>query len=320
MAVDDGQYCQCGGLAVTADGNYISGYTNYVIPTIAPQSSCYTECSGYTGIYKSSPAKACGSNDAASTYSADYNPSYWPIAPLTWPWDTITCANFDPYNTGTKTEYFANPHLVTLNDTITPAWCTAYCAAGGYSEFARARPLARPSHPPAALAGVESGNTCACGTGYATLPWTDDPISCFTDQSGRCAGNASLACGSAYNRMIYAALGPAPPPSIALTLPTGWTVLSWCGAPVNASQPLVSNALATTLATNSPQACSAYCAGLNYTVAVVQTTSGCVCGTALVGNVTAADIWDCTGTCPGGSGTCGNAYGYGARVQIYGHV
>jgi hypothetical protein len=318
MAVDDGQYCQCGGFAITADGIYISGYQNYTVPVLIPQELCNTECSGYTGISKPSPAKACGGQVFASTYSADYNPSYWPIAPLTWPWDTITCANLDPNYTGTSTEVFANLRSVTLNDTITPAWCTAYCAAGGYSELARAFALANLSHLPSALAGVEAGNTCTCGTDYTTLPYTDDPFNCF---SARCAGNASLGCGSAHgNRIIYAALGPAPPPSIALTLPTGWTVLAWCSAPVNASQPLVSNALATTLATNSPQACSAYCAGQNYTVAVVQIGTGCVCGTALIGNVTAADIWDCTGTCPGGSGTCGNAYGYGARVQIYGHV
>jgi hypothetical protein len=278
MAVDDGQYCQCGGFAITADGIYISGYQNYTVPVLIPQELCNTECSGYTGISKPSPAKACGGQVFASTYSADYNPSYWPIAPLTWPWDTITCANLDPNYTGTSTEVFANLRSVTLNDTITPAWCTAYCAAGGYSELARAFALANLSHLPSALAGVEAGNTCTCGTDYTTLPYTDDPFNCF---SARCAGNASLGCGSAHgNRIIYAALGPAPPPSIALTLPTGQ----------------------------------------NYTVAVVQIGTGCVCGTALIGNVTAADIWDCTGTCPGGSGTCGNAYGYGARVQIYGHV
>jgi hypothetical protein len=45
-----------------------------------------------------------------------------------------------------------------------------------------------------------------------------------------------------------------------------------------------------------------------------------MCGTALVGNVTAADIWDCTGKCPGGSGTCGNDPSYGTRLQIYGRV
>jgi hypothetical protein len=124
----NGNQCQCGGLTVD-NGNFIAGYKNYQVPSVLPQGVCSTKCTGSTTQFPTL-SDDCGGTSAATIYSANYYPSFAAsVAPLSWPWDTLTCADID--ETG---EIFANP-LVVTSPLNTPGWCTNYCANAGYGKF-----------------------------------------------------------------------------------------------------------------------------------------------------------------------------------------
>lgn len=285
---------------------YIAGYPNYQKPALLPHGVCSSVCPGSTTspIYQTIEDN-CGGPNAATVYSADWNPGFAPIAPLSWPWDVVTCALIDV--TG---EPFANP-LVVTSPSNTPSWCTSYCAKAGYGELPVCLMLGS-TQCLLVLAGVQNGNQCLCANSYTQLPFTDDPVSCFDVGPPPCSGNSSLACGAYGTRMIYQSLGPVPSSSILSGLPAGWTVLSWCSAPQSISSPIVNNAHKFTFSQNSPQYCSSYCAQIGYTMAVVQNGNECVCGSGGYAppyyQPSYADVWDCNTPCPIGDATCGGSF------------
>ncbi|EIN11968.1 hypothetical protein PUNSTDRAFT_142164 [Punctularia strigosozonata HHB-11173 SS5] len=280
VAVDSGNDCQCGGLQVVGS-QFISGYKGELPPPVAALADCSSSCPGSTGF--------CGGPSRVSVYGANWNPSYAPLAPVTWPWDlTVSCANIEI--TG---EIFSDP-VVAVSTLNTPAWCTAHCLSAGYK-----------------LAGVENGDECHCANSYSVLPSTDDPQECFDSFLPRCAGDNNLFCGGSGLRQVFALHGPAP----ASVLPTGWSVQSWCAVD-NASR-IFASPQEVTLANNSPGACVAHCASVGATLAGVEYGNECYCGTSYASGSKPVDasIWDCNMPCSDGGGqTCGGPW----RIQVYG--
>ncbi|KAI0338950.1 hypothetical protein BDW22DRAFT_661801 [Trametopsis cervina] len=97
-------------------------------------------------------------------------------------WTTVVpCAIDNPQRV------LANPVVTYLNST-TPYSCISQCSAQGYR-----------------YAGVEYGDECYCGTGYAggVLPPAADVSECDM----RCAGSFMNTCGGSWRMQIYKADG-----------------------------------------------------------------------------------------------------------------
>ncbi|GJE88399.1 WSC domain-containing protein [Phanerochaete sordida] len=78
----------------------------------------------------------------------------------------------------------ANAVVSYSNDTARPLTCTTHCASLGYT-----------------YAGIEYGNECYCGTGYADgLPPSSAPAS---DCSMRCLAGYYWTCGGSWRMQIY---------------------------------------------------------------------------------------------------------------------
>ncbi|KAI0338955.1 WSC-domain-containing protein [Trametopsis cervina] len=187
-----------------------------------------------------------------------------------------------------------NPSRIISNDVITnladntPATCIAHCSASGY-----------------AVAGVENGNECHCGTGFVSgAPQGVSSVGCST----RCSGNGSYTCGGAWVIQVYT--GPSP----AETYPAGWSVAEACAVD-NASR-VIANDVTMILDNNTPGACMEFCQAAGYTIAGVEYGDECHCGTGYTGEVTpaAAPASECNISCTGYPAlTCGGGW----RLQIY---
>lgn len=184
----------------------------------------------------------------------------------------------------------------------TPERCTAYCQTAPTDD--------PPHYTYAAVGGDATGCYCGFDTDF-------NPVlarrAYDSECSLSCAGDASKACGRWDRVQVYTRTPWSPP-----TLPAGWTVESPCAID-NASRVLQS-VVVTQLANNTASNCAAYCQskGSKYTMAGVEYSNECHCGTGWKGGVAApsAPTYDCTMPCTGNP-TDPNGCGGSWRIQVY---
>jgi hypothetical protein len=145
-----------------------------------------------------------------------------------------------PCAVDSSTRALASPAYYILSDN-TPFACATHCGAKEY-----------------ALAAVEYGNECYCSNSYANnTPPTAAPAS---ECSMPCAGDVTLTCGAGWRIQVYQSVAPS-----AALLPAGWSVAMPCAQ--DSASRVFSGAVLTSLDNNSPAACTAYCGGINKTMA-----------------------------------------------------
>ncbi|EIN08471.1 WSC-domain-containing protein, partial [Punctularia strigosozonata HHB-11173 SS5] len=152
---------------------------------------------------------------------------------------------------------------------------------------------------------------CYCGTGYSVDPSTIDNAPA-SECSMACAGDDTLTCGGSWRMQIYSTgLSPA-----AGEAPSGW---SSYGCVRDTSDRVLASpkyAGADLSDTNSPAACTSYCADLNYTMAGVEYGSECYCSSSWASDTAPSliDSSECDYACSGAPAlTCGGSW----ALQVY---
>lgn len=221
------------------------------------------------------------SSTTSTSSTSTSTPSFTP-QPIPSPWTTVRSCAPD-----TASRVFASSTLTLLSNN-TPANCIAHCEASGWTH-----------------AGVEYGNECYCGNGWAAgyLPnWAPE------DQCNvRCPGNAAETCGGGWRIQIYSR------PSPVETYEAGWSRAYACAVD-DASRIIVANTVVTQLTNNTPANCISHCNASGHTVAGVEYGNECICGGGLRASVQAAPARECAMTCAGNNALkCGDGW----RIQIY---
>ncbi|TCD62192.1 hypothetical protein EIP91_007250 [Steccherinum ochraceum] len=172
-----------------------------------------------------------------------------------------------------------------------PETCTAACEALGYS-----------------FAGVEFGAECHCGTGL-TEPPQPQPVP-HNECNMTCTGSDNETCGGPDRIQIFAGLTPP-----AAVLPSGWSLTILCAqdsaARMFTDTLIAGQALA---ATDTPAACTAFCAERGFTKAGVEGGDECYCGTAFREPPTEITFDHCLLPCQGAPAlSCGGMF----AIQLY---
>ncbi|EIN04664.1 hypothetical protein PUNSTDRAFT_20976, partial [Punctularia strigosozonata HHB-11173 SS5] len=171
--------------------------------------------------------------------------------------------------------------------------CIVRCEAAGYD-----------------YAGVEFGDECHCGTGYANGAMPQGAPASDCDVA--CAGNGSETCGGSWRIQVSTI-----DPSVVVVVLR--SELLGCYVDT-ASSPALSNAIAPVSFTNNTDLvsqCVDYCDTLGYPYAGVEDAVDCQCGLSLSGGAESVDQSQCNSTCPlpgdAGREFCGGVQ----RMQLY---
>ncbi|KAF8198768.1 hypothetical protein K438DRAFT_1583937, partial [Mycena galopus ATCC 62051] len=152
---------------------------------------------------------------------------------------------------------------------------------------------------------------CYCGTGLASGVAAANTSDCNMP----CAGNANITCGAGWRMQVYNTT-LTPPANAA---PSGWKPYGKTGCSQDSSSRVFANSTSAGNAlasSNSPSACMAYCAKLNYSMSGVEYGSECYCGNAWANGISPADIpaSSCDMPCSGAPGImCGGSW----AIQVY---
>ncbi|KAJ7875384.1 hypothetical protein B0H14DRAFT_2437449 [Mycena olivaceomarginata] len=129
-----------------------------------------------------------------------------------------------------------------------------------------------------------------------------------------CAGDPTITCGAGWRMQVYNTT-LTPPANVA---PSGWKPYGTTGCSQDSGSRVFANSVIASgiASTNTPGACMAYCANLNYTMSGVEYGSECYCGRAWRDGTPPSDIpkASCGQACSGAPGTtCGGSW----AIQIY---
>jgi hypothetical protein len=218
-----------------------------------------------------------------------------------------------------RIQVYSNPNL----NSIPVGWSTAYACAvdtgahifGSYASNAAASSTpgvcakwcASKGYP---LAGVEGASQCYCGGSFAG--GAAPAPAAKSDCNAPCTGDASQTCGGSSRMQIYS--GPS-----WTGLPAGWALAYACAVD-DPSQRIFGLASAQSQSNyNTPAACASLCAAQGFTLAGVEYTNECFCGTGYVNGVapTSAPASNCNMPC---SGDANQMCGGNSRIQVYSYT
>ncbi|KAJ7481720.1 glyoxal oxidase N-terminus-domain-containing protein [Mycena latifolia] len=158
-------------------------------------------------------------------------------------------------------------------------------------------------------AGVEYGNECYCGNGYATTAVSANEKDC----SMPCAGKSSEICGAGYRLSVYSS-DPSPG-TTSLILPAYWSKTPQCITEASTGRALSGNSQIDGGMT--VEKCVSLCDSTGFSFAGLQYKNECYCDNSIStanGGGVAANANDCSMPCAGNSAEiCGAGY----RISLY---